>query len=74
MSIDPGAVTARLFDVRERRAVVTGAASGLGFAVAEVLADCGARVTLADVDAELLEALAGELGARGARFAPRSLT
>ena len=65
MSIDPGAVTARLFDVRERRAVVTGAASGLGLAVAEVLADCGARVTLADVDAERLESVAGELGARG---------
>ena len=33
------------------RAVVTGAATGLGFAMAEVLADCGARVTLADIDA-----------------------
>lgn len=45
---------ARLFDVRGARAVVTGAASGLGFAFAEVLADCGARVTLADIDSELL--------------------
>lgn len=44
----------RLFDVRGTRVVVTGAVSGLGFAFAEVLADCGARVTLADIDAELL--------------------
>ena len=34
MSIDPGEVTARLFDIRGRRAVVTGAASGLGLAIA----------------------------------------
>ena len=40
----------RLFDVRGTRVVVTGAASGLGFAMAEVLADCGAHVTLADID------------------------
>ena len=40
----------RLFDVRCVRAVVTGAASGLGFAMAEVLAECGAQVTLADID------------------------
>jgi NAD(P)-dependent dehydrogenase (short-subunit alcohol dehydrogenase family) len=46
----------RVFDVRGLRAVVTGAASGLGLAMAEILAECGARVTLADVDAELLEA------------------
>jgi NAD(P)-dependent dehydrogenase (short-subunit alcohol dehydrogenase family) len=62
-------VLARLFDVRGVRAVVTGAASGLGFAMAEVLAECGAHVTLADVDEELLEestsALAGrDLSAR----------
>jgi NAD(P)-dependent dehydrogenase (short-subunit alcohol dehydrogenase family) len=65
MSIDPGSVTARLFDVRERRAFVTGAASGLGFAIAEVLADCGARVTLADIDADRLEDVAGTLTTRG---------
>jgi NAD(P)-dependent dehydrogenase (short-subunit alcohol dehydrogenase family) len=47
-------VLERLFDVRGTRAIVTGAASGLGFAMAEVLAECGAHVTLADVDADLL--------------------
>ena len=40
----------KIFDVRGRRVVVTGAAAGLGFAMAEVLAGCGARVTLADID------------------------
>jgi NAD(P)-dependent dehydrogenase (short-subunit alcohol dehydrogenase family) len=50
-----GEVLGRLFDVRGARVVVTGAASGLGFATAQVLADCGARVTLADVDGPRLE-------------------
>jgi NAD(P)-dependent dehydrogenase (short-subunit alcohol dehydrogenase family) len=61
------AVLARLFDVRDVRAVVTGAASGLGFAMAEVLADCGARVTLADIDGELLEQSTRSLEDRGGR-------
>jgi NAD(P)-dependent dehydrogenase (short-subunit alcohol dehydrogenase family) len=47
-------VQEQLFDVRGVRAIVTGAASGLGFAMAEVLADCGAHVTLADIDADRL--------------------
>ena len=50
-----------LFDVAGVSAVVTGAASGLGFAMAEVMADSGARVTLADLDAEGLEQAAGRL-------------
>ena len=66
-SVDRSAeVLNRLFDVRGVRAVVTGAASGLGFAMAEVLADCGARVTLADIDGELLEASTRTLAERGA--------
>ena len=60
-------VLGRLFDVRGVRAVVTGAASGLGFAMAEVLADCGARVTLADIDADLLGDSTGRLAERGGR-------
>jgi NAD(P)-dependent dehydrogenase (short-subunit alcohol dehydrogenase family) len=51
-----------LFDVRDTRVVVTGAASGLGFAMAEVMSDCGARVTLADVDGERLEEATARLG------------
>jgi NAD(P)-dependent dehydrogenase (short-subunit alcohol dehydrogenase family) len=58
-------VQEQLFDVRGLRVVVTGAASGLGFAMAEVLAECGARVTLADVDAQLLESATASLAERG---------
>ena len=60
-------VLGTLFDVREVRAVVTGAASGLGFAMAEVLADCGARVTLADIDGDLLEQSTRTLADRGGK-------
>jgi len=55
----------RVFDVRGLRVVVTGAASGLGFAMAEVLADCGARVTLADIDTDRLEHATAALVERG---------
>lgn len=43
-----------LFDVAGRVAFITGAASGLGLAMAEILAENGARVAMADVDAESL--------------------
>jgi NAD(P)-dependent dehydrogenase (short-subunit alcohol dehydrogenase family) len=39
-----------MFDVRDRVAFVTGAASGLGLAYAEVMAENGARVVLSDID------------------------
>jgi len=55
----------RLFDVRGTRVIVTGSASGLGFAMAEVLAECGARVTLADIDEDRLEPSAEALRSRG---------
>jgi len=58
-------VQERIFDVGGARVVVTGAAGGLGFAMAEVLAECGARVTLAYVDEGRLEASAEGLRARG---------
>jgi NAD(P)-dependent dehydrogenase (short-subunit alcohol dehydrogenase family) len=58
-------VLGRLFDVRGTRVVVTGAASGLGFAMAEVLADCGARVTLADIHEERLGTSTRRLVERG---------
>jgi meso-butanediol dehydrogenase/(S,S)-butanediol dehydrogenase/diacetyl reductase len=46
----------------DRKALVTGAASGLGLEVARRLAAEGARVGLVDLDAERLQAAAGELG------------
>jgi NAD(P)-dependent dehydrogenase (short-subunit alcohol dehydrogenase family) len=57
----------RLFDVRDARVVVTGAASGLGFAMAEVMAEGGALVTLADLNPELLEEATGRLAEGGGR-------
>ena len=56
---------AELFAVNDLRVVVTGAASGLGQAMAEVMADGGARVTLADLDHARLEEVAAELRDRG---------
>ena len=50
------------FDVDGARTVVTGAASGLGLAMAEVMAEGGARVTLADLDGDALEQVAERLG------------
>src|SRR4051812_12304278 len=38
----------------ERRALITGGASGIGYAVAEALLSSGARVAIADVDSSLL--------------------
>jgi NAD(P)-dependent dehydrogenase (short-subunit alcohol dehydrogenase family) len=61
----PGGLVARIFDVNGRRALVTGAASGLGRAMAEVLAGAGARVTLADKDPAGLEKVAAGLAAAG---------
>lgn len=46
---------AELFDVNGHVAFVTGAASGLGLAFAEVMAENGAKVVLTDVDAAGLE-------------------
>jgi NAD(P)-dependent dehydrogenase (short-subunit alcohol dehydrogenase family) len=62
---DPAALVARIFDVRDRRMLVTGAASGLGRAMAEVLAGAGARVTLADKDPARLDEVAAGLAAGG---------
>src|SRR5579884_4200857 len=57
-------VSAR-FDVTGFGAVVTGGASGIGLAYAEVLAAHGARVTLVDVDADGVETQAARLRAEG---------
>jgi NAD(P)-dependent dehydrogenase (short-subunit alcohol dehydrogenase family) len=40
------------FDIRGRSGLVTGAASGIGLAYAEMLAEAGAKVTLTDIDGE----------------------
>ena len=43
------------FAVEGLTCVVTGAASGIGLAYAEVMAEAGAQVTLLDLDAERLQ-------------------
>jgi NAD(P)-dependent dehydrogenase (short-subunit alcohol dehydrogenase family) len=59
------AVLDDLFDVRGQVALVTGGASGLGYAFASILADCGAVVVVADWNAERLEKALVGLSARG---------
>ena len=52
-------------DLSGRVAVVTGAASGVGLGIAEVLAGEGARVVLVDVDSAAGERAAEALRAAG---------
>lgn len=56
---------AQLFDVSGHVALVTGAASGLGLAFTEVMADNGAHVVMLDMDEKTLAASATTLKARG---------
>jgi NAD(P)-dependent dehydrogenase (short-subunit alcohol dehydrogenase family) len=70
VTADEAAVLRRLFSVRGLSAVVTGAASGLGLAIAEVMALSGAKVTLADLDAERLDWVGADLLARGCEVRP----
>ena len=51
-------------DVAGQLAIVTGAASGLGLATAELLARAGAKVAMLDLDATAVAAAAGRLGGR----------
>jgi NAD(P)-dependent dehydrogenase (short-subunit alcohol dehydrogenase family) len=53
-------------DYRGKVAVVTGGASGIGYAVASRAADEGMTVVLADIDTERLERAAASLRGRGA--------
>ena len=50
-----------------RKAFVTGAATGIGHAIAVRLAGAGAHVTLADRDAERVAATAAELAGAGSQ-------
>lgn len=57
--------TLHQFDITGRSAIVTGAASGIGLAYAECMAEAGARVTLTDIDAEGVEREAKRLADAG---------
>ncbi len=54
------------FDLKDRTAIVTGGAKGIGHAAAERMVASGAEVSLWDLDAERLAAAADALSAKGA--------
>lgn len=60
---------AQLFDVEGHVALVTGAASGLGLAYAEVMAENGATVVLVDANADALGRETARLSAAGRKVA-----
>jgi len=51
----------KLFSLRDRVALVTGASRGLGWAMAQALADAGARVVLNGRDEATLQARRAEI-------------
>jgi short-subunit dehydrogenase len=52
-------------ELRDRRILITGASSGIGYSLVEQASAAGARVALAARSAEKLDELAGRLAARG---------
>lgn len=58
------------YDVAERSAIVTGAGSGIGRAVAHLLGANGASVLVADIDADSATSVAEEITAAGGTAAP----
>ncbi len=57
-------------ELRDRVAVVTGAASGIGFALSERFAAEGMKIVMADVESDALDAAARQLTGRGPAVLP----
>lgn len=57
-----------IFDVRGHVVIVTGAASGLGLAMSEAMADNGAHVVMTDINPETLEMEAARLRSNGGQI------
>jgi len=53
-------------NLRDKVAIVTGSAMGIGRAIALTLAEEGAKVVIADLDEEKAKAVAEDIGAKGA--------
>jgi NAD(P)-dependent dehydrogenase (short-subunit alcohol dehydrogenase family) len=54
-------------DFQDKAAVITGGASGIGFATAQALAKLGARLVLADIEDSVLKSAMNELSSAGAK-------
>lgn len=73
MSTPENAPVARSYDVRDKVAVITGGASGIGLGMARAFAGAGAKLVLADIEAGPLDAAVAELtGAGHAAFGVRT--
>ena len=55
------------YDLSGKTAFVTGGAQSIGFAIAQALAECGARVIIADILEEIGKKAAADLCFRGCR-------
>ena len=64
---------ARSHDLRDGVALITGAASGIGAALADTLAQRGMHLALVDLDAARLEAVAARARAHGVRVSDHTL-
>jgi 2-dehydro-3-deoxy-L-rhamnonate dehydrogenase (NAD+) len=65
LSVGVWVVCMNTIDLQGRRAVITGGARGIGYAIAERLLGSGARVSLWDVDATALAEAQSRLAGRG---------
>lgn len=62
------------YDVADRSAIVTGAGSGIGRAVATLLAQNGAAVLVADISQDAADAVVREITTAGGPPGPSSAT